>query len=152
MKSIDFRIFRINWIPDFFPIGSLWLETSATALRGPYVTFELDLSTYRKTGKKPNKQFLAWWKKNVQRLGSMVNFGTTSLRSSDGKRVFNGMKPIQLAPGFSWSLPKSWCCLRVGSQQTCPGKVARSKPKKNLKGPVANGIIWRLLQVTSNLF
>ena len=37
MKSIDFRIFRTNWIPDFLPIGSLWLETSATALRGPYV-------------------------------------------------------------------------------------------------------------------
>ena len=34
MKSIDFRT---NWIPDFLPIGSLWLETSATALRGPYV-------------------------------------------------------------------------------------------------------------------
>ena len=37
MKSIDFRIFRTNWIPDFLPIGSLWLETSATALCGPYV-------------------------------------------------------------------------------------------------------------------
>ena len=37
MKSIDFRIFRTNSIPDFLPIGSLWLETSATALRGPYV-------------------------------------------------------------------------------------------------------------------
>ena len=37
VKSIDFRIFRTNWIPDFLPIGSLWLETSATALRGPYV-------------------------------------------------------------------------------------------------------------------
>ena len=38
MKPIDFRIFRTNWIPDFLPIGSLWLETSATALCGPYVT------------------------------------------------------------------------------------------------------------------
>ena len=37
MKPIDFRIFRTNWIPDFLPIGSLWLETSATALCGPYV-------------------------------------------------------------------------------------------------------------------
>ena len=37
MKSIDFRIFRTNWIPDFLPIGSVWLETSATALCGPYV-------------------------------------------------------------------------------------------------------------------
>ena len=39
MKSIDFRT---NWIPDFLPIGSLWLETSATALRGPigiYLTY-----------------------------------------------------------------------------------------------------------------
>ena len=34
MKSIGFRT---NWIPDLLPIGSLWLETSATALRGPYV-------------------------------------------------------------------------------------------------------------------
>ena len=34
MKSIDFRT---NWISDFLPIGSLWLETSATALCGPYV-------------------------------------------------------------------------------------------------------------------
>ena len=37
MKSIDFRIFRTHWIPDLLPIGSLWLETSATALCGPYV-------------------------------------------------------------------------------------------------------------------
>ena len=35
MKSIDIRI---NWIPDFLPISSLWLETSAAALCGPYVT------------------------------------------------------------------------------------------------------------------
>ena len=41
MKSIDFRIFRTNWIPDFLPIGSLWLETSATALCGPYVISSL---------------------------------------------------------------------------------------------------------------
>ena len=38
MKSIDFRT---NWIADFLPIGSLWLETSATALRGPYVNITL---------------------------------------------------------------------------------------------------------------
>ena len=37
MKSIDFRIFRTNWISEFLPI-ELWLETSATALCGPYVT------------------------------------------------------------------------------------------------------------------
>ena len=42
MKSIDFRT---NWIPDFLPIGSLWLETSATALRGPYV--KIDISSWR---------------------------------------------------------------------------------------------------------
>ena len=34
MKSIDFRT---NGMSDFLPIGSLWLETSATALCGPYV-------------------------------------------------------------------------------------------------------------------
>ena len=50
MKPIDFRIFRTNWIPDFLPIGSLWLGTSATALCGPYVNLggffpvEFDLS------------------------------------------------------------------------------------------------------------
>ena len=38
MKSIDFRT---NWISDFLPIGSLWLETSATALCGPYVNYTL---------------------------------------------------------------------------------------------------------------
>ena len=35
MKSIDFPT---NWVPDLLPIGSLWLETSATALCGPYVS------------------------------------------------------------------------------------------------------------------
>ena len=34
VKSTDFQT---NWIPEFLPIGSLWLETSATAWRGPYV-------------------------------------------------------------------------------------------------------------------
>ena len=44
MKSIDFRT---NWIPDFLPIGSLWLETSATALCGPYVILNLMFSSFK---------------------------------------------------------------------------------------------------------
>ena len=43
MKSIDFRT---NWIPDLLPIGSLWLETSATALCGPYVTVYVYICKY----------------------------------------------------------------------------------------------------------
>ena len=45
MKSIDFRT---NWISDFLPIGSLWLETSATALRGPYVSYQQYIAGGRK--------------------------------------------------------------------------------------------------------
>ena len=56
--------FRADWISDFLPIGSLWLETSATALRGSNVTWPYILTCWLDRKSIIHNQFQHAWTGN----------------------------------------------------------------------------------------
>ena len=68
MKSIDFRIFPTNWIPDFLPIGLLWLETSATASCGPYV---ISIKPVQSIGPQDKQHISAIWEQYYMKYDKM---------------------------------------------------------------------------------
>ena len=83
LTSIDFRINAAH----IFPIGSLWLETSATALRGPYVMSKI-----------------------VKKKGE-INFGKFEVQYHSFKTTMMGFVMVCSARATLWTKSRTWSCM-----------------------------------------